>query len=522
MSLESVREAFKVIDVVNQESIQTVVENDVIVPDVKPDIMRILLLDGEVCINESEVFQDRVSVSGTIRYKILYISDDENSSIKSINTNAPFTSDIGIQSARSGMRSIVKSDIEHIEYNLLNGRKANLKSIVKIDVKLLNESDKEVISDLRGYEDIQVLKENVNLNNYIGHNKINFSVEDSLEVPSGKPAIREILRNDVKISNKEYKISEDKVTVKGELNIATLYLGDDEQGSFQSMEHEVPFTRQIEMPGVSENSNCVMEYNIMDYRFESDEDSDGELRFLKGDVSLEIGATGFEKRNLLTISDAYTPQSIIDLEREPLVIEEAVLDSSSQIILKDTIALGDNSPDISEIFNVMCKPILSDCRILDDKVVIEGFIDSNILYLSNNNEEPVSCAQQEIPFRQNIDIKGAKPDMNCDVSLDIEHYNYSVVSVSEVEIRLAVGVNIIGVNQQTLPFLVSASERSIDELKRAERPSITIYYSQQGDSLWKIAKRYLTTIEEIKKYNNIAEKENIFPGQQIIIPQKVI
>lgn len=522
MSLDAVKESFRVIDSVNEESIQTVVENDVIVPDVKPDIMRILLLDGEISINSTDISNDRISISGNIKYKILYISDDENSSIKSINTNAPFYSDVNMSNARTGMTPIVKGDIEHIEYNLLNGRKANLKAIIKIDVKLLSEADKEVICDLKGYEDIQVLKENINLNNYIGQNKTEVLVEDSLEVPSGKPAIKEILRNDVKIINKDYKISDNKINVKGELNISTLYIADDEQQSFQSMEHEIPFSKSIDMEGAGENSNCVLDYNILDYRFEAGEDSDGELRYLNGEVSLEVNGRCYEKKCLSVISDAYTPQTIIEFDKEELMVEDAVMENKSQIILKDTIAINEDNPDIQEVFNVMCSPILSEFKLLEDKAVVEGYIRVNLLYLSNNADDPVSCFQQEVPFRQNIDMKGIKPDMNCDVSMDIEHYNYSVVSVSEVEIRLAIGLSILGLNKQTVPFMVAASEKSIEDAKRSRRPSMTIYYTQQGDNLWKIAKRYFTTIDEIRKFNNISDKDGLLPGQQIIIPQKIV
>jgi len=522
MALDTVKESFRVIDSVNEESIQTVVENDVIVPDVKPDIMRILLLDGEISITGTEISNDRISISGTIKYKILYISDDENSSIKSINTNAPFNSDLGISNAKSGMIPLVKGDIEHIEYTLLNGRKANLKSIVKIDIKLINEADKEVICDLKGYDDIQVLKENVNVNNYIGYNNAEILVEDSLEVPSGKPAIKEILRNDVKIVNKDHKVSENKIYVKGELNISTLYIADDEQGSFQSMEHEIPFSKQIDIEGAGENSSCVVDYNLIDYRFEAGEDSDGELRYLNGEVSLAVSGRCYERKNMSVISDAYTPQTIIEFDKEDLEVEDSIMENKSQIILKDTITISEENPDISEVFNVMCNPYLSEFRILDDKVVVEGYIKVNMLYVSNNTEDPVSCFQQEIPFRQNLDIKGMKPDMKCNLDMDIEHYNYSVVSVSEVEIRMAIGLNITGLNKQIIPFMVDVTEKDIPENKSSRRPSMTIYYTQQGDNLWKIAKRYLTTIDEIKKFNNISDKDTILPGQQIFIPQMIV
>jgi len=48
MSLELVRESTKVNYVVGEELAQTIVEHDIIVPDVNPDVARILLIDGEI------------------------------------------------------------------------------------------------------------------------------------------------------------------------------------------------------------------------------------------------------------------------------------------------------------------------------------------------------------------------------------------------------------------------------------------------------------------------------------------
>lgn len=522
MSLELVKESVIISEVVCEDSIQAVVENDIIVPDVKPDIGRILLLDGDVFVSNSEVMQDKIAVSGTIRYKILYICDDGSNGIKSINTNANFSCDMKTVNARQGMRAHVKCEIEHIEYNILNGRKINIRSIVKVNGKAVELLEKDIIGDLRGQDDIQILRDNVSINSCLGFNSTDFTVAESMEVPAGKPAIRELLRNDLKITGKDFKVDDGRLIVRGELNISTLYIGDDEEGSFQLMEHEIPFTHFLDMEGVNDSSMCELDYQIMDYQFEPGEDSDGEIRVLKCETALNISAVGYEKRSVETISDAYTPQLEIDLEKEPFKFEEYMFENRSQVILKDTISISGDVPDISEVFNVLCKPGLSDCTVYDDKVVVEGLVNNSILYLANSEQQPVYCYKQEIPFKQNIDIKGIKPGMRCDVSLDIEHYNYSVVSSNEVEVRLAIGVSVKAMNRTEIPLLVNITENPLDQSRGSAQPSIILYYSQEGDTLWKVAKKYFTTIDEIKKLNGLTDKDLVVPGQQIMIPKRVV
>jgi len=114
MSLELVRESTKVNYVVGEELAQTIVEHDIIVPDVNPDVARILLIDGEIREGDSEASQDRIHVDGTIYYKILYVSDDPEQSVKSINTSSDFSYTVDVGKQPRGNES--KSKMRHRTY----------------------------------------------------------------------------------------------------------------------------------------------------------------------------------------------------------------------------------------------------------------------------------------------------------------------------------------------------------------------------------------------------------------------
>ena len=201
MSLELIKEAVKVNQAIGEDTTQTIVENDIIVPDTKPDIVRILLLDGDASVNSTEAVQDKVLVDGIIRYKILYVSDDPEQQIKSINTSSGFHYALDIPNTRQGMRCRVKCNIEHMEYEILNGRKVSVKTIVGISGKTVNQLEQNIVRDLDGIDGVQILKNTTNVNSYLGSAEISCPVRETMEIPAGKPTIREILRNDIKTTN---------------------------------------------------------------------------------------------------------------------------------------------------------------------------------------------------------------------------------------------------------------------------------------------------------------------------------
>ena len=521
MSLELVRDAVRLNQLIGEDTTQTIVEIDIIVPDIKPDIARILLLDGDAYINSAEAASDKLLASGTVRYKILYVSDDPEQPVKSINTSTGFHYAMDIPNTRQGMQSRVKCDIEHMEYEILNSRKVNVKVIVSLHGRVTSQLEQYITRDFEGVEGVQVLRSSVAVNSYIGDCDTNCPVNELLEIPAGKPAIREVLRNDVKITGMDFKAAEGKIIAKGEVNISTLYIGDNETQSIQYMEHEIPFTHAIDLPGADETSYCNVDFDIGDVSFEAEEDADGELRQLKSEIMLNVHAECLGKKEIELAEVAYSPFSRLLLEKEQLKMEEMTAEGKSQVTLRETIEIGADSPDIAEVFNVLGKISLSEGAITDDRIVLEGVVGCNILYLAGNEEQPVFCSDCEIPFRQTLDMKGVRAGMRLNAEMNIEHCSYSMVSAKEVEVRFVIGLLVRVSNQVTIPVISKAAEQQLDDKRQASQPSITIYFTQQGDTLWKIAKKYYTTIDELKRDNDFGNTDILPPGEQILIPRKL-
>jgi hypothetical protein len=521
MSLELLKEAVRLNRPIGEDSTQTIVENDIIVPDVKPDIARILLLDGDAWISGAETAAGKVLINGMVRYKILYASDDPDQPVKSITTSTGFQYPMDIPETRQGMQCDVRCDIEHMEYEILNSRKVNVKAIVSLSARVSEQLEQYVTKDFDGSEGIQVLRNTININSYIGDSKAECPVREIVDIPAGKPAILEILRSDVKISGRECKAGDDKIIVRGGLNVSTLYIGDDENRSLQFMEHEIPFAQLLDMPGADENCSCDVDIALGEMAFDADEDGDGELRKLKCEADLGIYAQCFGRKDIEIVDDAYNPNSRISIEKEELVLEELVSENESQLTLKENIELDEGDPDISEVFNIIGKLTLSSSEITDDRIAVEGTAVCSVLYLSDSGEKPVCCVEREIPFRQVLDAKGIRAGMSLDVEMDIDHYSYSILNSRNVEVRLLIGLKTRTGKQFAVPVIVKATEQPPDEKRSEQQSSVTIYFTQPQDTLWKIAKRYSTTVAEIAASNAIDENEALMPGSQIIILKKV-
>ena len=70
----------------------------------------------------------------------------------------------------------------------------------------------------------------------------------------------------------------------------------------------------------------------------------------------------------------------------------------------------------------------------------------------------------------------------------------------------------------------SAEITIIDDIKEEENRStnncsLVIYYVKDGDTLWKIAKKFGSTVEEIARINGIEDEDKLNIAQQLFIPR---
>ena len=110
-------------------------ECDSIVPDTKPDILKVLQIDASVCILSRGVSDGKYTLGGNLVYNVLYVPESAKG-VCSLSVTHPFSHTQIFADAKEGMFVSVSAETSHIEYNLVNSRKIALKSVVSAGVIL--------------------------------------------------------------------------------------------------------------------------------------------------------------------------------------------------------------------------------------------------------------------------------------------------------------------------------------------------------------------------------------------------
>ena len=93
--------------------------------------------------------------------------------------------------------------------------------------------------------------------------------------------------------------------------------------------------------------------------------------------------------------------------------------------------------------------------------------------------------------------------------------DFVVMSDNTIDIKIDLNFKLNVIKEGEISLIESINET---EVKNRESFSIVIYYTKVGDTLWKIAKRFGSTVEDIVRTNGIEDENKIYPGQKLFIP----
>ncbi len=498
-------------DATVETNISVMTECETIVPDTKPDLLKVLQMDAEAKISSCDVSDGKITVSGMVEYKILYVPESTKG-ICNLEATAAFSHTEEVTTATADMYCYGEVDVEHIEFNPINSRKLSIKSVVGVSCNIMGKTALEIPYELCG-DGIEVRREKIKPLSRVINKTAEIITEDRLIIAAGKPAIGVMLKNDVSIRNRDVKVIAGKIVVKGEIVISTLYIPETGDG-VMSVEHTIPFTEILDAEGIREENYNRVDFKIAKATFNAAADMEGELREIACNIKMKVFITSDEIMECEVIADAYSTLGNMQVKSRYFKLEEMTEAMELTSTVKENVVPTENIPPVLHIYNVMAKPYITGVSVENGKINAEGVIDTYILYISGKEDSPVHSFKEEVPFNISIDSDKAMADNIIKIKTETNHISYNLNAAGEIELRIVLVNNIAAYASRGMNVITSVEETEKGE---EETPTIVLYFIQKGDTLWDIAKRYQTKTSYIEELNGGGEE--LTPGKQILIPK---
>lgn len=233
------------------------------------------------------------------------------------------------------------------------------------------------------------------------------------------------------------------------------------------------------------------------------------------EAEIELYCRVYENKEIKLMQDLYSPSENLNFN------QRCVNTMSNKCSLKDVCNLREKMmiPEINgnQIYDVDVRPIILSKNITGSRIMYEGEVELTFIFASSS-VAGIDVKEMKLPFNFNIESEGINSNVDVETGIEVINQDFIIGADGNVDakIDLEFGLSISNTIQINI-----IDEVNIDETRDKQIYSMIIYFVKPNDTLWAIAKRFGSTIQDIARVNKIEDVNKINVGQQLFIPKYV-
>lgn len=499
--------------IVNQINTQKCVdfsaEDSIIIPDVKPDVLSIISSSGNVYVYKKELSNGRIKIDGGIQIDIIYLADNEVNNIRALHSTLDFSKVFEIDNAKENDIFSLELGVKSVDTKILNGRKVSIEATIEAKITVYSNEEKDIVKAISNQSNMQMISDSININSLRGCGETVSIAKDTISIDDN---LADILNTRINVKNRETKISYNKVLSKADIALQIMYITEDEQ--IKKVTAEIPVMGFIDIQGVTDNEICDTIYQIRNIDIKP---NNVENHSIGIEVEFLIICNAYENREINVIQDLYSPEENIIMEQENINLMQNKRNIIDSCDVQEKINVS-NVKD-NKIYDINIIPQIVKYNILNNSISYELELNIFMLFESNITNR-IEENSQKISFTHVVNIENVNKNSVVETNIEIDSKDYVCTSEGSIDLNVGMKFMINTYFKNPIDVVCGLRSESIDDSTRNN--SLVIYYVKNGDTLWKIAKKFRSTMDEIAKVNGIENEDKLSVGDQLFIPRYVI
>ena len=502
---------------------QVTLDDDFIVPDTMDDMAQVLLDNGEIQIESVKNQGEKVLVKGKLDFQVLYRRAEGG--LQTLGGTIPFEEGINVPGLEERDDVTLSTELEDLSTGMVNSRKLGVKAIITLEVRVESLYQAEAAEDAGeggqpGTMDNVLLQHRAIDVAAIGvRHKDTFRIKEQLSLSGSKPNIDQLLWKEMRLCGVSARPAGGRMLIDGNLEVFVIYSGEGEETPVQWWEETIPFSGEIELAGADEEMIPVVSMELAHKNVEARPDYDGEMRELDVEAVLELDMKLYEEQQIQILSDLYaTDRELTPITKEAC-FEQILTKNGCKCRVAEKVSMDQNQR-ILQICHSGGAVKVDDISVGEDLLIIDGAVEVSLLYLTSDDSAPVQSAVRMVPFHCEAEAAGISEDSVYQVTPSLEQLTAVMAGGDSVEIKAVASLEVLVLQPVCEAVITDVTEQPLDVKKLQEMPGIVGYIVQPGDSLWKIAKKFHTTVESIMTMNELSNDE-IRPGDRLILVKEV-
>ncbi len=493
---------------------QFTLEDDLNIPENKPDISGLNLEKGELVIDEIKPGTDAVTVRGRLSLSVLYHTVEDGGSLVVLEGKVPFDEKINMQGVTPADTVVVEGEVEDVTLSMINSRKLNVQSLLTMTARVEELYDEEAPIAVQGDEKAEYRRRLLNLAQIaICKNDI-FRLKEEVTLPSNYPNIFQILWNNVSLGDVEFKVMEEKLTVSGDIHLFLLYEGEGEDHPCRSFETTLPFSGVLECHGCREGMLPDIRYQLGQQELAVRPDFDGEERNIGLELVMDIAIRIYEEESLEISSDIYGVSKEISTQTHRADLRRLLSRVTGKTKVTDHVRVSGGT--VLQLLHSEGTVSLEQQSTVENGILLQGSVQVRVMYITGEDEAPYGSTQAQIPYQYTLEVPDIAPEDMGKVRAEVEQLQVTMLDGEEMDVKAILSFSTVVFKSVPVELITQVSVSELDSGRMSSLPGMVIYMVKEGDNLWNIGKKYYVPVEGLRQLNAL-DSDEVKPGQKLLI-----
>lgn len=159
---------------------------------------------------------------------------------------------------------------------------------------------------------------------------------------------------------------------------------------------------------------------------------------------------------------------------------------------------------------------IDSAELVEDGLKVEGALVLQILYMSDDDKEPLRSLEGAVPFSDVVEARGIGPDCLWEMNPVIEQLTTVMLGNDEIEVKASLNLDTLVQRNCKESVVTDVEIQPMTPEELEQTPGIIGYIVRPEDTLWTVAKRFSTTKEIVLQTNGLAT-DALKPGQRLLL-----
>ena len=480
-------------------------------PDYIPEVRKMLTVRAGV-LPESKYLADKgngsqLDFGGTVTYLVIYTDDEGN--LCSTPLSSAYEASVQLNSHPESV--IIDTVADNTVLRVNAPRRLTIKTRLKsrilgfdkneLEEKITPKSSADEMYLQRAGKKIKAMEiEQVSLQN--------IRISDKLDTQGNKSA--RPIWCDASFTITECKAQNKSISVRGEATVRCICHSEDGNITYTK---SLPIYEEIESESSRAGDIASVNGRCISLSISNELNDDTNQLFF--DLNCELEGIVSQNREEYVTRDCYSTKCETEATYKTVDIYSGVKCQNSSFTVSEVIKRKNN--DAKEIIDIIANPVCEKTEIKGQRASIIGKLELNIIGKGEekeNGEVEYLNDSYEVPFKYDTDM-GAAP-YEC-----IVRNNFALGNVNGrydndklfINCEVFLAQDIIG--KEKTEILDTAVIKKDKEIKNSSA-CVRVCFPKEGDTLWEIAKKYHSTVNQIAEQNDIEATSEIASKKLIV------